>query len=168
VTISALIIGATVAAYVALLVLIMVSDVRSRRIPNWAVLALIAVFAAASATRQMPAPLWSSAAAAVIAFIVGYALYAARIIGAGDAKLFTVAALFTGLGQLAPLTLFTAVAGGLLALGMLAARPKKALRGLTAAGRADAKGGGIPYGVPICLAAAITSWQAGFLSWPGT
>lgn len=166
-TASGLIPGVTVAAYVALLVLIMQSDVRSRRIPNWTVLALLGVFAAASLTGQIAAPLWSSAAAAVIAFAVGFGLYAVRVIGAGDAKLFAAAALFAGLGHLAPLALFTALAGGALALAMLAARPKQALRGLTAAGRAEAKGG-VPYGVPICVAAALTSWQAGFLAWPGS
>jgi prepilin peptidase CpaA len=167
VTISTLIIGATVAAYVALLVLIMVSDVRSRRIPNWAVLALIAVFAAASLTGQMSAPLWSSAAAAVIAFGVGFGLYAAHVVGAGDAKLFAAAALFAGLGGLAGLALSTALLGGLLALGMLIARRKYALRALKP-GDGERGQGGLPYGVPICLAAALTSWQAGFLAIPGT
>jgi len=166
-TASALAAGAVLAAYLILLVLIMFSDMRARRIPNWAVLALLGVFIAASLTGQIAAPLWSSAAAAAIAFVVGFALYAARIIGAGDAKLFAAVALFAGLGYLAPLSLFTALAGGLIAVGIILANPKRVMRGLTAAGRAEAKGG-IPYGVPICLAAALTSWKAGFLVLPWT
>jgi prepilin peptidase CpaA len=166
VTASAFIVGATVATYVVLLVLIMVSDVRSRRIPNWTVLALIAVFAAASLTGQMSAPLWSSAAAAAIAFGVGFGLYAARFVGAGDAKLFGAAALFAGLGGLGGLALSTALLGGVFALGMLLARPKRALQAIKASSGKRPQGG-LPYGVPICLAAALTSWQAGFLTIPG-
>jgi prepilin peptidase CpaA len=158
---------AVVVAYIALLLMIVFSDVRSRRIPNWMVLALLGVFVAASLTGQLSTPLWSSMVAAAIAIIVGFCLYASRVMGAGDAKLFGAVALFAGLGHLVPLAVFTAIAGGVLALAMLAARPKRALRGLTASGRAEGKTG-VPYGVPICAAAALTSWQTGFLVVPGT
>ena len=51
----------------------------------------------------------------------------------------------------------TTIAGGFLAIGFIAARPKMAMRGLTARGRAENQSRGIPYGVAIALGAAITS-----------
>ena len=62
-------------------------------------------------------------------------------------------------------SLITALLGGVLAIAYLLVRPRKAMRGLTAQGRAEAlkNASGIPYGVPIALAAAATAYLNGFL-----
>lgn len=154
-------------AYVLLLVAIMASDILRRRIPNWAVLALLAVFAVAAILGQSPAPLSSALAGAGIALAVGVGLYAMGWVGAGDAKLFAVLGLFTGLAQLGPLALYTALAGGLMAIGLLVFRTKNTLAGLTARGRAEGKGRSIPYGVAIGLAALAVAWNTGFIPGAG-
>ncbi|MDP3175225.1 MAG: prepilin peptidase [Phenylobacterium sp.] len=156
---------ALVAAYVAALVLAMVSDILFRRIPNWAVVALIAVFAAVVSAGLSPHPLWASLAAAGISLAAGFTLFAFNVIGAGDAKLFAATALFAGLQNLGALALATVLIGGLMAVVVLVVRPKRALAGLTKRGR-ETGAGGIPYGVPIACAALLASWTSGFLqSW---
>jgi len=154
-------------AYVVLLLTIMASDILRRRIPNWSVLALLALFATAMIVGRPPAPLGSALAAAAIALAVGVGLHAVGWVGAGDAKLFGAVGLFAGLSQLASLALYTALAGGLIAVGLLVVRPKQTLAGLTARGRAEGKGRNIPYGVPISLAALLVSWITGFIPGAG-
>lgn len=130
-------------------------DARERRIPNTAVLAVLALsvpwLLAGGVT------LASALAAGLIALVVGYAFFHFRIMGAGDAKLFASLALFSGLSDLPLLALTTTIAGGLIAVVSLAARPTRALVILQMQGRGDT-GRGIPYGVAIALAGASVVW----------
>ena len=70
--------------------------------------------------------------------VVGAAMFALGWIGGGDAKLLASAALWVGLRGLAPFAIYTALAGGLLALGLVALRSDW-LRPLAAAGPAWAR-----------------------------
>ena len=152
--------------FLALLAVAAVSDVARRKIPNWTVLGLIVVWIGAVIAGQAVGPWYLALAAAAIAFAVGYGLYHFGLMGAGDAKLFTAGALFANLAWLFQFSLITALFGGVLAIGYLLVRPKKVMRGLTAKGRAEAlkSSSGIPYGVPIALAAAATAYLNGFLA----
>jgi prepilin peptidase CpaA len=152
------------AVFVALLGATALSDLFRRKIPNWAVLAMVGLYVVAAFTGVAPTGPWSALGAALIAFPVTYALYHFNIMGAGDAKLFTAAALFTGLTWLMQFAVITAMLGGMLAIGFLIVRPRRVFRGLTTAGRAEGAGAGIPYGVPIALAAAAVGMLNGFLS----
>jgi prepilin peptidase CpaA len=135
-----------------------VSDVQKRIIPNVSVLALLGVFLAwALFVLGFGQPLVSALAAAVIAFAVTFALYAFKVIGAGDSKLFAAAALFCGLGYLPLFALATVLAGGAIAAVSLAARPTRAAVMLTMGGKGD-WGRGIPYGVAIAIGAAVVMW----------
>jgi len=129
------------------------SDLRSRRIPNWAILALLLLFATRIATGGGP-PLLSSLAAAGIALAVTGGLYLAKVIGAGDSKLFTAVALFLGLSDLGAFALVTTLAGGVIAVANLIFNRKKVLRGMTAAGRAEGRHG-LPYGLPIAISGIL-------------
>lgn len=151
--------------FLALLAFAAVSDIARRKIPNWTVLALIAVWIGAAIVGQAIGPWYLALAAAVIAFAIGYGLYHFGLMGAGDAKLFTAGALFANLAFMLQFALITACLGGVLAIGYLLIRPRKAMRGLTAKGRAEAlkNASGIPYGVPIAMAAAATAYLNGFL-----
>jgi prepilin peptidase CpaA len=140
-----------------------VSDVRTRRIPNWTVLTVIGLFVPWAALHWGPWAAWALAAG-LIALVVGVGLYAAKIVGAGDAKLFAAVALFVGFGDLMALGLATALAGGLVAAGSLASRPKRAMSMFILGGKGDF-GPGIPYGVAIALAAAALVW-ATLLKYP--
>jgi prepilin peptidase CpaA len=139
------------AAFCALLLTAAVTDVVSRRIPNWIVAALILLYALALVLGVSPSSGLSGLGAAAIVLAVTYGLYHFGVFGAGDAKLFSAVALFMGLSYLASFALLTVTIGGLMALGVLILHPRRAMRGLTAAGRAEAAGRGIPYGVAIAL-----------------
>ena len=139
--------------YAAALIAAGVTDVRARKIPNWTVIALLALFIPWLFVG--PQVSWiSSLEAFAIALVVTVALYLLKIVGAGDSKLFTAAALFAGLKLLGVLALATALIGGVIAIGIMIVNPRRAVRGLTAKGRAE-QGRGIPYGVPIALAALL-------------
>jgi prepilin peptidase CpaA len=138
--------------YAVVLVIAGVSDIRTRRIPNWTVVALLFLFVAWFFVG--PAVSLTGALAAFgIGLVATLALYLLNIIGAGDSKLFAAAALFAGLKFLALLALATALIGGVIAIGVMLVNPKRVLRGLTAKGRGEKQG--IPYGVPIALAALL-------------
>jgi len=151
-------------AFVALMLVAAIIDILKRRIHNVTVLALIVVFIAALVAGMIVLPWWSIAAAGAIAFAVTFGLFAAGIFGGGDAKLFTVAALFTGLAGLGAFAVLTALAGGALAVLYLVANPKRALAGLTARGRREAGNRGVPYGVAIAIGAVATLYFRGFFN----
>ncbi|HEX6866017.1 MAG TPA: prepilin peptidase [Caulobacteraceae bacterium] len=152
--------------FLALLAIAGISDIVRRTIPNWTVIALIVVWIGAAIAGQTVGAWYYALLSALIAFGVGYVFYLFGIMGAGDAKLFSAVGLFTGLDWLMQFALITALLGGVLAVVYLLIRPRKALRGLTARGRAEAeadgKQAGIPYGVPIALAAAAACYLNGF------
>jgi prepilin peptidase CpaA len=133
-----------------------VSDIRHRRIPNWTVLALIALFAVL-AIAFGGRGLVSALAAAGVALVVSVGLYALRMIGAGDSKLLTAVALFAGLGYLPLLMLATALTGGVIAALSMASRPTRALTMFTLRGKGD-WGRGVPYGVAIAVGGVLVLW----------
>lgn len=137
--------------FCALLLAAAVTDILRRRIPNGIVLGVIALYAVSLALGAAPSAWRSGLAAAAIALLITYALYHFGAFGAGDAKLFSAVALFMGLSNLASFALLTVLIGGLMAVAVIILNPKRALRGLTAAGRAEGAGRGIPYGVAIAL-----------------
>lgn len=146
-------------------------DLLTMTIPNRISLALVASFA-------LLAPFFGlswhdilvnhiAIGAAVLA--CGVALFAARIIGGGDAKLMAAGALWIGWDHLLEFVLAISVAGGILSLVVLAYRhyvPAAAITGPSWAIRLHKPGGGIPYGIAIAAAAMIifpsTAWYAGF------
>jgi len=143
-------------AYCALLLTAAVTDILRRRIPNWIVVALIVLYLLAHVLGVAPTTWVSGLAAAAIVLAVTYGLFHFGVFGAGDAKLFSAVALFMGLANLTSFALVTVAIGGLMAVGVLILHPKRAMRGLTAAGRAEGGGRGIPYGVAIALGGIVT------------
>ena len=140
---------ALASALSALLAWAAVSDIMVRRIPNVAVLAILALYGVWAVIGR-GAGLVPALEAAGIGFAVGYGLYLFKMMGAGDVKLFAAAALFTGLAYLPLFALATVLAGGVIALVSLAVNPRRAAVLFTLRG----KGGGgreIPYGVAILV-----------------
>jgi prepilin peptidase CpaA len=140
-----------------------ISDVRFRKIPNWTILALLGLFPAFALAGTLAWALWSLVGAVVV-FVVTYALYAFKLLGAGDSKLFSAVALFVGLGEIARLGVLAALAGGLIALVIVLSRPRRALMMFSLRGKGDF-GSGIPYGVAIAVAGLAIVW-AGVLHIP--
>ena len=149
---------AIAAAVTAAFIWASVTDVRQRRIPNLCVGVLLGLFVAWSAA-SLGAHLLSALAAGGAALVATVALYALGVFGAGDSKLFAVAALFMGLGYLPYFAVATELAGGVLALISLARNPVRALAIFTLRGKGDS-GPGVPYGVAIGAGGALVLWAA--------
>lgn len=133
-----------------------VSDAVWRRIPNISVLAVIALYVV-WAVAVGGAGLVPALVVAALSLAGGFALFAFKIWGGGDAKLFAAVALFAGLAHFSTLILVTAVAGGLMAVVSLASRPMRALVIWNMKGKGDF-GRGIPYGVAIAAGGAVVIW----------
>ncbi|MGZ8375787.1 MAG: A24 family peptidase [Gemmatirosa sp.] len=157
------VVGPTSAWYAllgALLIGACVTDVRARRIPNALVVAvLVAGLArAALAAGWGPALLLDPTAplplqallAVVIGLAIGLPLYALGIMGAGDVKLFAAAAAWLGPAGLSRACWWTAIAGGVLAIGWVVTTPLRRAP-VPVAGRRGmaARAGALPYGLAV-------------------
>jgi prepilin peptidase CpaA len=94
------------------------------------------------------------AACGLAMLAVGFALYAGKWIGGGDAKLFAAAALWFGWGDVASFAVVAAIAGGILALAVLGLRSLWHRLPLFAAVRIDPQSE-LPYGVALAAGALL-------------
>jgi prepilin peptidase CpaA len=132
-------------------------DLASYTIPNRLSLAIAAVFIVFAAVSGFSGAAWGShLAAGLVGLAAGFALFAARWIGGGDAKLFAVTALWFGFADLMSYAIIAAILGGVLTLALLVLRrvplPALLLRQSWIARLHDARSG-IPYGVALAAGA---------------
>jgi prepilin peptidase CpaA len=147
------------AAFAILLLVAVISDARTYRIPNWISLALVALFVVAVAASGQPfTSFWLHLAVGAGVFVVGYGLYALTGMGAGDVKLGAAAGLWAGMSGIYPLALTLALAMLLLALILIVLR-RVLPAGETPRPVVFRKGAPVPLGVAIGLAAIAASWQ---------
>ena len=140
------------AAFAGLLIFAACSDVASLTIPNWVSIALTLIFiplALLAGVQIGEVGMHVLFGFAILA--VGFFLFQANIIGGGDAKLLAAASVWTGFTAFMPFILWTAVAGGVLALALLAARQflPQAADHPSFVNRLLKHQNGIPYGVAI-------------------
>ncbi|MGE0255563.1 MAG: prepilin peptidase [Alphaproteobacteria bacterium] len=102
------------AAFVALVGLAAWSDIRRLVIPNAIPLALVLIWPAFAAATGIG--LWSGLATGALVLAIGAGLFAAGLVGGGDAKLMAACALWAGPTLVLPFILVTLLGGG--ALGM--------------------------------------------------
>jgi prepilin peptidase CpaA len=133
-------------------------DATSFTIPNRLPILLALAFAPAALLAHLPPAvigLQLAVGAAVLA--VGIAMFALRWCGGGDAKLMAAAALWLGWPAVLTFGAWTAVAGGVLGLSLIAMRrgvlAPYAARGPAWVGRLMASDAGLPYGVAIACGA---------------
>jgi len=131
-------------------------DLLTMTIPNRVSIVLVAAFAVAAA--MLGIGWWALAshiAAGLLMLVVGIGMFALGWLGGGDAKLLAATALWLGFEQLLPYLLLTAIAGGALALAILAYRRMMLPLWLARQGWAlhlhGAKSG-IPYGIALAAA----------------
>jgi prepilin peptidase CpaA len=94
-----------------------VTDVRSRRIPNWLTLALVVTgLAQAMAWDATGIGLAGSAKGLVAGFAVPFAFFAIRALGAGDVKLLAGIGAWVGAGPVLWIMLIAAALGGVVAI----------------------------------------------------
>jgi len=145
-------------AFPVLVIWAAVRDATSYTIPNWIPLALIGAFPVAAVATGLPlASAGVDLAVGAVALFVGMAMFALRWIGGGDAKLFAAAALWLGLSPSLTYLAVTALAGGALAVGLLALRSAMLKpyvpQGPSWFARLASPGENVPYGVAIALGA---------------
>lgn len=141
-----------------------ISDLMTMRIPNWLnILIALAFFPLALATGlPMEAMLWHGLAAGAV-LVVGFGLFSTGYIGGGDAKLLAAAALWIGWAQLPLFLVYTALAGGVLAVimqGWHMFRVEGEVHEIGWAKRLFSRKIDLPYGIAIAAGAV--------LAFPGT
>jgi len=143
----------------ALVIVAALRDGVSMIIPNWISVALVVAYVPAVLVTGLPlAEAGLSLAVGVGMLAVGVVMFALRWIGGGDAKLLAAAALWLGVSGLLPFLIWTALAGGALAVALLAARRMLAFTGFPLRQppwieRLLAPEGDIPYGIAIAAGA---------------
>ncbi|HZP99675.1 MAG TPA: prepilin peptidase [Reyranella sp.] len=131
-------------------------DLRSMRIANRLSLAVVATFvvwaiAGFGSGRMTLEGLAATMLCAIALFGVGALAFAAGVLGGGDVKLLAAATLFAGPAQLLDFLTVTALAGGVLALAILAGAPiGPALPDRDGTLRARLRSG-LPYGPAIAI-----------------
>lgn len=140
------------------------SDFLTLRIPNWLNAVIALAFFPMAVMTGMPGEtmLWHGIAALAV-LAGGFALFSLGLIGGGDAKLLAAAGLWFGWPALAPFLVFTALAGGVLAIVMKVWQMIQVERDMREVGwmkrwlsfKAD-----LPYGIAIAV--------GGILAFPGT
>jgi prepilin peptidase CpaA len=147
-----------VLAFPALVLTAAASDAISFTIPNWIPLGLLAVFPLAALATGLPLHaigLHFALAAGVL--VIGMVLFATRVLGGGDAKLIAAVALWLGWPSSVTFLLVAGLAGGVLAVTLLAMRSPAVLPVVLLGPRwfarlAD-KEQGVPYAVAIAVGA---------------
>lgn len=140
-----------------LLIVAALRDLVSFTIPNWISIAILAGFTPAALSVGLG---WDAIglhfAVGLACFVAALIMFALNWIGGGDAKLFAVAGLWLGWPASAEFVMVTAMAGGALAMTLLAVRNDwvRSHVGSIApawAMRLMEHGGPAPYGVAIAL-----------------
>ena len=140
------------------------SDLLTMTISNKLVLALTVVFFAVAFAVQLPLDvLLMHLLCGFAVLAVGFAFFALRWIGGGDAKLAAATALWIGFEGAAPYLVYAALLGGVLTLGILALRNLPLMPVLARyqwLERLHDRKSGVPYGVALAI--------AGLLTYPGS
>lgn len=115
-TVSLVVATATLVAFVVLVFSAAVSDILTFTVPNRVCLAICLLYPAYVLSAAPPVAWPAGLAVAGGALVLGFVLFALGVWGGGDAKLFAAAALWAGPDLVLPLTVFTTLAGGVMAV----------------------------------------------------
>jgi len=127
-----------------------IEDAMRFRISNVTCLVVLLAAVVAMGAHGFPLSLWQNALVFVAVLALGTPLFAAGKMGGGDVKLLACLGLWVNFGAAVWLLVATLVAGGVLALGFIAARPLRAGN----AGKPVSRN--IPYGLAIAAGACLT------------
>ena len=148
-------------------------DVTSFTIPNWiSGLLILAFFPAALALGLSLPQIGLHAAVGAAALVMGVIMFALRWIGGGDAKLFAAAGLWLGWSAAVPYLVYTALAGGALALFLISLRSMwlraYVVNGPAWVGRLATPCESAPFGVAFAVGAMAAFPASALLSaWGG-
>lgn len=146
-----------------LLLLAVVNDVGSLRIPNRISVALAALYPLYVTVSPVPVDWPAALIVAVIVFVAGVIAFACGLLGGGDVKLLAAVMLWVGQARAFEFLLLTAVIGGVLGVFMMSRWRMScahAADGIGAFGLRDVLlRPFIPYGVAIAFAGAFTLYE---------
>ena len=143
------------------------SDLLTMTIANRVSLILVGGFALLAVLGGMSAAdVLAHVGAAACVLVVTFALFACGWIGGGDAKLAAAAVLWLGFAHLADYLLYASLLGGALTVLLIQFRAlplPRILVGREWAERLHRRGGGVPYGIALAVAALLvypqTEWM---------
>jgi prepilin peptidase CpaA len=162
-------------AVVALVALACVTDVRTRRIPNWLTFGATMAALLFHGTTAGTSGLASSVGGWILGAALFFPVFALRGMGAGDVKLLAAVGAWLGPWQVASVALITTIAGGAVALvvslvyGYLRTAVANlwmllmhwrisGIRPLPAVTLEGARGPRLAYAVPIAIGTVTTLW----------
>lgn len=149
------------------------SDVKGMTIPNMYSLIIMGAFAVSFGVLWLGGygqaffPLLSHVLAFLIVFGLTAALFAFKLIGAGDSKLASVYALWMGVPGLIPFLFYMALVGGVLGLVAIILQKFKPVKSPKPdSWIAQVQGGAskVPYGVAIVIGALASFLKIGYLN----
>jgi prepilin peptidase CpaA len=111
---------AFLAVFTFLVAYAVITDVSRLIIPNWVSIALVMLFIAFLLLGGKSLPVLQHALVAAAMLLLGFAVFAAGFIGAGDVKLMAAVALWTGPDKLLPFLFYMSLAGAALAFVIVA------------------------------------------------
>ncbi len=151
-------------AFPAALIIAAMNDLYEFKVPNWVSLVLFfSYFAAGIGLGAAPMMMVEGFLFGCAALVAGFALFAGKLLGGGDAKLLAAIAPWIGPSALFPFLLNTAIAGGAFAILLIMFRKMPALPIYAQAPwilRLHQRPKDIPYAVAIAI--------GGLLSFPQT
>lgn len=145
--------------FLALLALAALQDAMMLKISNYICCAVLLLGVAGAVIAGPETGLWENGVGFVLALAIGTFLFGRGILGGGDVKLFAATILWFELGAAARLLMWTALAGGVLAVLIIVARTLPWPESVRSRVRVLQPKAGIPYGIAIAVGAIITSLQ---------
>lgn len=150
---------AVLVVFPALMIYAAASDIVSMTISNRLCLLLVLAFAVCAALLGLS---WTEiglhVAAGFLVLMLCFGLFAAGLIGGGDAKLAAATALWFGFGPLLPYLVVTAIAGGAVAVVMFALRSAPVpdvMKNWIVVQRLHSAEKCVPYGVALAIGALV-------------
>lgn len=142
---------------IALLVLAALQDSIMLKISNYLVGAVLLLGIAAALLAGPELALWENGVVFAVALTIGTFLFGRGILGGGDVKLFAATVLWFEFEGALRMMMFTAIAGGVLAILIIVSRALPWPDSLRSRVRVLQPKAGIPYGIAIAAGAIITT-----------
>ena len=137
-------------------------DGTSYIIPNWLVSLLFIAYPIAVLMSRAQLDWKMALAGAGIVLVIGYCVFAKKMLGAGDIKLLTACALWTGWDNLPDFLILVGLMGGLFAVGVWCIRRALPLMLVDYKNKKFARifreGEPVPYGLVISVCFLIMMW----------